>query len=53
MAERHGARGFMTGVRADNQSSQALCRKLGVDATEWIYASCIDKETFSGSSITR
>ena len=53
MWERHGARGFMTGVRADNSSSQALCNKLGVNATDWIYASCIDKEMFGGSSITK
>lgn len=51
--ERHGARGFMTGVRADNSPSQALCNKLGVSATDWIYASCIDKEMFGGSSITK
>jgi len=36
MWESHGARGFMTGIRADNSSSQALCNKLGVRATEWI-----------------
>jgi Acetyltransferase (GNAT) family len=53
MWERHGARGFMTGVRADNQSSQVLCNKLGVSKTDWIYASCIDKEMFGGSSITK
>jgi hypothetical protein len=53
MWERHGARGFMTGVRADNAPSQALCNKLGVRATDWIYASCIDKEMFGGSSITK
>ncbi|MDH4060886.1 MAG: hypothetical protein OEU94_08745 [Aquincola sp.] len=53
MWERHGARGFMTGVKADNLSSQALCRKLGVAETEWIYASCIDKLMFGGSSITK
>lgn len=53
MWERHGARGFMTGVRADNSSSQTLCNKLGVNATDWIYASCIDKEMFGESSITR
>jgi hypothetical protein len=53
MWERHGARGFMTGVRADNSSSRALCNKLGVSATDWIYASCIDKEMFGGSSITK
>lgn len=53
MWERHGARGFMTGVRANNLSSQALCNKLGVSATGWIYASCIDKEMFGGSSVTK
>lgn len=53
MWERHGARGFMTGVRADNQSSQVLCNKLGVSKTDWIYASCIDKEMFGGSSVTK
>jgi Acetyltransferase (GNAT) family len=53
MWEVHGARGFMTGVRADNLSSQALCNKLGVTASDWIYASCIDKGMFAGSSITK
>jgi hypothetical protein len=53
MWEHHGARGFMTGVRADNASSQALCNKLGVSATDWIYASCIDREMFGGSSVTK
>jgi Acetyltransferase (GNAT) family len=53
MWDRHGARGFMTGVRADNSPSQALCNKLGVSASDWIYASCIDREMFGGSSITK
>ena len=53
MWEHHGARGFMTGVRADNLSSQHLCRKLGVNATDWIYAVCIDKELFGASSVTK
>jgi hypothetical protein len=53
MWERHGARGFMTGVRADNLSSQALCNKLGVGETEWIYASCMDRAQFGGKSITK
>lgn len=53
MWERHGARGFMTGVRADNSSSQAVCNKLGVTATDWIYASCIDKAMFGESTVTR
>jgi hypothetical protein len=53
MWEDHGARGFMTGVRADNPSSQALCKKLGVCATEWVYASCIDKELLDEASLTK
>jgi hypothetical protein len=53
MWECHGARGFMTGVRADNASSQALCNKLGVTGTDWIYASCMDNQMFGGSSITK
>ena len=53
MWERHGARGFMTGVRADNLSSQALCNRLGVTATDWIYASCVDGELFAGRSVTK
>lgn len=53
MWERHGARGFMTGVRADNTSSQALCNKLGVAASDWIYASCMDKQVFAGKSVTK
>jgi hypothetical protein len=53
MWERYGARGFMTGVRAENLSSQALCNKLGVTASDWVYASCIDKQMFTGSSITK
>jgi hypothetical protein len=53
MWERHGARGFMTGVRADNASSQALCNKLGVVASDWIMASCMDREVFTGKSVTK
>lgn len=53
MGEQHGARGFMTGVRADNQSSQILCNKLGVGQTDWIYASCIDTELFGRATVTK
>lgn len=53
MWETHGARGFMTGVRADNRSSQALCNRLGVHDTDWIYASCIDEGMLGSASITR
>lgn len=53
MWEVHGARHFMTGVRANNPSSQALCLKLGVGPSAWIYASCMDAEQFAGGAITR
>jgi hypothetical protein len=53
MWERHGARGFMTGVRADNLSSQALCNKLGLRSTDRIYAWCTDKELFARPSVTK
>ncbi len=53
MWDRHGARGFMTGVRADNPSSKALCKRLGVAASDWVYASCMDREVFAGQSITK
>ena len=53
MWERCGARGFITGVRADNAPSQALCRKLGVRQTDWIYAACIDPVVLGGTMITK
>lgn len=53
MWERHGARGFMTGVKAGNASSQAVCRKLGVGPTDFVYASCMDRSQFGASSVTR
>lgn len=48
-----GARGFMTGVRLGNQSSQALCNRLGVRGSEWIYANCLDPVRLGSSTITR
>jgi len=53
MWENEGARGFITGVRANNSSSQALCNKLGVGDSEWVYASCLNPELLSSSSITK
>lgn len=53
MWENEGARGFMTGVRNDNASSRALCNKLGVGDTEWIYAQCLDTSILGGSSFTK
>jgi hypothetical protein len=53
MWDRHGARGFMTGVRADNPSSQALCAKLGVLPSDWIYASCLDRSLFTSARVIK
>jgi len=53
MWENEGARGFMTGVRKENASSQALCNRLGVKDSEWIYAQCLDTKILGSSSLTR
>ncbi len=53
MWENEGARGFITGVRADNLSSQALCNKLGVSDSKWAYASCLNTELLGSSSVTK
>jgi hypothetical protein len=53
MWETHGARGFMTGVRADNASSQALCNKLGVRDSRWAYATIIDPGIMPGGKVTK
>lgn len=53
MWEQEGARNFSTGVRAENRPSQALCEKLSVRDTNWVYASCIDAELLGGDSITK
>ncbi len=49
----HGARGFITGVRHDNVSMQAICNQLGIRDTNWIYAQCIDSVALGSSSMTR
>jgi Acetyltransferase (GNAT) family len=53
MWEKEGARGFMTGVRKDNASSQALCNRLGVTDSSWVYASCVDAQALGSSTVTR
>lgn len=52
MWENEGARGFMTGVRADNASSRALCEALGVVDSDWCYVTCTDPGAM-GAKITR
>ncbi|MEC9342435.1 MAG: hypothetical protein VYD64_01190 [Pseudomonadota bacterium] len=53
MWEEEGARGFCTGVRHDNLSSQKLCNRLGVTDTEWCHLACIDKRVLGRESFTR
>jgi len=53
MWEVHGARGFITGVRHDNISSQKLCAKLGVNDTEWMMAQCINTEILGSARHTK
>jgi hypothetical protein len=53
MWETHGARGFITGVRQDNVSSQRLCMKLGVCDTEWVLAHCIDTNVLGSNRYTK
>jgi hypothetical protein len=53
MWENEGARGFMTGVRQDNASSQSLCSKVGVTDSDWIYAQCLDTGLLKSSAITK
>ena len=53
MWETAGARGFITGVRHDNAASRALCNRLDVVDTEWIYATCIDQAVLGSSAVTK
>lgn len=53
MWRNHGARSFITGVRAGNASSRALCEKLGVLPTQWIYAWCMDPSILGGQPVTK
>ncbi len=53
MWEVHNARGFITGVSADNLSSKALCKKMGLSNSDWQYLSCIDHTIFGGDAITK
>ena len=52
MWENEGARGFLTGVRQANTSSQNLCAKLAVHDTEWIMAQAIDAEVLGTTKHT-
>lgn len=53
MWEIEGARGFMTGVRKDNDPSQSICTALGVADSDWVYAQCINPRLLGGGSVTK
>ena len=53
MAETHGALSFSTGVRADNGSSQALCHKLAVRDSDWVFGQCLNPALVGGGRLTK
>ena len=53
MSEQFGARGFSSGVKPDKPSSQAMCSRLGVTQSDYVYAGAIDPEAFGEASVTR
>lgn len=53
MAERYGAKGFSSGVKPDNPSSQAMCSRLGVTQSDYVYVGAIDPNAFGEASVTR
>ena len=53
MAEKFGARGFSSGVKPDNPSSQAMCSRLGVGRSEYVYVGAIDPAAFGDAPVTR
>lgn len=53
LAERFGARGFSSGVKADNPASQAMCTRLGVMQAETVYAGATDPLLMGSGPVTR
>ena len=53
MWETHRARAFTTAVKADDEVSMALCRKLAVRRSEWAVVGCVDPDKFADEAIAR
>ncbi|MEO0485694.1 MAG: GNAT family N-acetyltransferase [Pseudomonadota bacterium] len=53
LATRFGATGFTTGVSADNPASQAMCTRLGVVRSDYVYAAALDPVLTGGKKLTR
>lgn len=52
MRERLGVQGFMTGVKADNASSLAMCARLGVEPSQFLYVGVSNPDIVSADAIT-
>lgn len=53
MHERHGVTAFTSCVNAANRSSMAVCEKVGITATDWVFIGCMDPEQFGQPTITK
>lgn len=53
MAQRHGATSFYTGIRRENELSQAVCTRLGIRRTEYAVLMATDAEATGGGPLTR
>lgn len=51
--DRYGARGFSSGVKPDNPASQAMCSRLGITRSEFIYAGAVDPVLMGSAPVTR
>ena len=53
MARRFGARGFSSGVKPDNPASQAMCARLGVGPSPFVYVGAADPAILGDGPVTR
>ncbi len=53
LATIYGARGFSSGVKANNPSSQAMCSRLGINQSDFVYAGATDPVIMGNTSVTR
>lgn len=53
MAKKFGAGGFSSGVKPDNPASQAMCSRLGVGPSKFVYVGATDPAIMGKASVTR
>jgi hypothetical protein len=51
--QRFGAQGFSSGVKADNPSSQAMCSRLGITKSDYVYVGASDPTLMGSTPVTR